>query len=1679
MPSKNVTYKAEIIFAIRNKTAEGADGVEKQLTRTDKRVKALVETLKKYDKLLQQVEKAEAALGKAGGFVAGGGSSSSPSSSRGGFDNQMRKAQADIARIQQQNRRAESSYTDFVSREAEKQFRARTSHLQRGYSEFQKILDKEKAATANQSRNVGGGGSGSSGGIFGAVFGGNIAANAVSQVTSLLKEGGSAILEYSSKIEQARIGFTTLTGSVQAADQHIRDLQDFAKKTPFDFGGLVKDSQLLQGVGIEAKRVIPILSDVGNALSAAGKGNEEIERTVLAISQITSKGKLAGQEINQLAENGISAVTILSQTLGKSKGEIIKLSEAGQISSELFLAALHKFVEANHIGDAMEKQSHTFNGALSNIIDSLYQGAEKAFKPFYSEISKIADETAKELNNANFSDASHIIATKIGKGVGASLREQIISEVKNLKASDFNSPASAIGEALAQGTFGLKDNQTIFGKIGESVNGLFDTDKHVKEIEAKRRAEANLKIPGVTFSSPQTGSIVDSFFKIQPVIPNIISGIAGIKREADKVPDLSKLLAPKSAEEQIKSLKIALESSLGSLDISGKISQASIANHLDFTDADRLKTFRLSSAQTAQDLNKQIGLQAAFFNQELNLYKDDKDKTADITNEKNKVLGNLNGELRVNELTAQKQIKEYEQQIYDQRRRAAIEFKQLQIRESQFKVDVKVFDVGRTQTGFDELIKLTKNSFTELSRLTHESYFEQLKDQTLTREQRFNLTKQFYLDETKLAEDARRAIIGIEEKQYQQSISRLKENIAAQQSLLSSKNQIQSSLLGTVFGSENFSVFKAKGYETAFTALPQMQDYLRVSKEINDATKEKNSLDEKSVGFAENLNGLSNQILALESERAGQLIENPQLEYYKQISKINKDLLSDTSKINAQTIDALNQRVLKEQQLSKLRQADSLITETSKLLEAANDPLAGKGTPEEVRGFVNQINQLKADRAVLITGFIDETAKQFNQSIDGLKDAFALLRDADAGAVAAVKNIGEKALWSEKISLITSVINLENSYYKDSELWALRRKETLLNANREIYEAEQNAILSQIESQVKLAHQTDVSFNQISAKVKEHLASQVGYSEAISNGIISIYDKTASSLDKVLDKTGIGKIPILGDLAKAQSRNILSNITSGLLNKFGFDSFKSTGNPVLDENIKQTNALKEIAQNTSGLRFGGGGGSLAAGVGGIGGGLSSLLGSVIGRGRSQASGAGNLSAGNVDLSAIFGGGSSSSGSSSNGGVFNNPNIIKNLVGGGIGSNGSRTGDVLNGVTQVFAGDKGRQDVFSNLKRLFSTKDGGLLGKGGIFGKDGFGKNVGTFSTVGAGVGFVGNLISSKFGGSAVGRRLGGILSGAGAGLALGAQIGLIIPGIGTVIGAGVGAAIGAIVGFLGSGGQRKKDEKARSVAMSDAVSSIKNLVDKVRGDRIDGADAIGQAADIRANYLTQVGQLKDNKTRKIALRSVSEIDYYIGTLKSESARQTQRKERLQSLVPTFADGGQVSKFISSNYRNNPLGFVRGAGTSRSDSVHAYFPAADTFAKISHSEYVLDAETVKNVGVQNLDRLRQTKGKSLGDISRLMKYIREPRSGFADGGSVSPIASQSLSPASGNSNGATPTTSHTQVNIYLSEDGTLKDVETKTYLKTPEGEKLIESIIEKNIYRNGRGGKIPVAIARHS
>lgn len=320
-------------------------------------------------------------------------------------------------------------------------------------------------------------------------------------------------------------------------------------------------------------------------------------------------------------------------------------------------------------------------------------------------------------------------------------------------------------------------------------------------------------------------------------------------------------------------------------------------------------------------------------------------------------------------------------------------------------------------------------------------------------------------------------------------------------------------------------------------------------------------------------------------------------------------------------------------------------------------------------------------------------------------------------------------------------------------------------------------------------------------------------------------------------------------------------------------------------------------------------------------------------------------------------GQQGSGQSSGGGGF--LDIIRGFFGGGANSGGSQSGisNLPNVITNLFGGNSRLPTGATNAAGEFVVNGFGLPNFNGIFNPGGNGAPIiggsagkssgiinflaqllgGSNSRVsGGGVGGASGTLSSLFSAQGISSAL---ASGGVTALIALAQYALTAPT--PLKGLASGGLIGLGIGFINQSKLRRKEETLRTQYLRDAIAGLADfdkLILDLKNLRLDPDEAITQGKTLsdtlRAQYIANANTLKDKKTRNIALKSVSELDYHIGVKTSElqaaAGRARSASDVDKRLIPEFATGNffgragtddQLSEML--RLLDNRRGFIAG------------------------------------------------------------------------------------------------------------------------------------------------------------
>ena len=188
--------------------------------------------------------------------------------------------------------------------------------------------------------------------------------------------GGMGLKELASRIISVRAEFESmetslkvlLGGNEERLNNIMGQIKEYALASPLNTKDMVGAVQMMTSFGIEAEKSISYLKAIGDiSMGDSGKFNS----LALAFSQMSSAGKLMGQDLLQMINAGFSPLEEISRKTGKSIGELKNEMSKGAITSKMVQDA---FISATSAGGKFfgmsSEGAKTLNGQISMLQES-------------------------------------------------------------------------------------------------------------------------------------------------------------------------------------------------------------------------------------------------------------------------------------------------------------------------------------------------------------------------------------------------------------------------------------------------------------------------------------------------------------------------------------------------------------------------------------------------------------------------------------------------------------------------------------------------------------------------------------------------------------------------------------------------------------------------------------------------------------------------------------------------------------------------------------------------------------------------------------------------------------------------------------------------------------------------------------------------------------------------------------------------------------------------------------------------------------------------------------------------------------------------------------------------------------------------------------------------------------
>lgn len=273
------------------------------------------------------------------------------------------------------------------------------------------------------------------------IVGGIIIAQGFYTLLQNIKEGTAALFQFSNNMEVAGIAMEYFLGNATRAKDFIRVMQDFAANTPFSTEQALEQSRRLMAMGFDPTSVKHVMTIMTDAAAATGATAEQMNRIILALGQMRTNGKIAGQELRQLAEAGIPVYKILQEELGLTQEQLREIGKL-QISGDLGVGAVLKGLEKRYKG-AGDRIADTTFGMIGTIKDDMLILGNDLFQPLFKGVNKTMRKVRDRLEQMR----ETLFKSGIGGVFESMFSKEQQAQIRSIIAS-FKSIGDSIGSII-------------------------------------------------------------------------------------------------------------------------------------------------------------------------------------------------------------------------------------------------------------------------------------------------------------------------------------------------------------------------------------------------------------------------------------------------------------------------------------------------------------------------------------------------------------------------------------------------------------------------------------------------------------------------------------------------------------------------------------------------------------------------------------------------------------------------------------------------------------------------------------------------------------------------------------------------------------------------------------------------------------------------------------------------------------------------------------------------------------------------------------------------------------------------------------------------------------------------------------------------------------------------------
>lgn len=212
-------------------------------------------------------------------------------------------------------------------------------------------------------------------------------------VTAPLAALGVASVRSATQMDSLKRGLTAVAGSSAEAERQLVRLEEIAKLPGLGRVEAIQASTQLQAAGLSAKTAERSLLAFGNALATVGKGKAELDGVTLALTQITAKGKVTAEEINQIAERVPQIRKVMLAAFGTANTE--SLQKMGLTAQQFIEGVNNELLKLPRVTGGAQNAFENLQDSIQKALTTIGQQLLPTVLPIVTRLTERAVELAE------------------------------------------------------------------------------------------------------------------------------------------------------------------------------------------------------------------------------------------------------------------------------------------------------------------------------------------------------------------------------------------------------------------------------------------------------------------------------------------------------------------------------------------------------------------------------------------------------------------------------------------------------------------------------------------------------------------------------------------------------------------------------------------------------------------------------------------------------------------------------------------------------------------------------------------------------------------------------------------------------------------------------------------------------------------------------------------------------------------------------------------------------------------------------------------------------------------------------------------------------------------------------------------------------------------------------------